>query len=253
MWNHVVKAMPNKNLPILYLPGSENLDEIEAVRRGWDARQLIAIERDRSVLDALRKRSINVIRGDLTTALLNWPDDHLVGVVIADFQSCVCEKVLQAMVCWYQMKALSKSVLVLNLQRGRETKWANETIYAMSNAFGRVSFPEGHDVDPKHRGRHVVFGALRCILQYRIEKMNLRDARLGQCMSEYLQWHGVNMAYPPSYKSNRVVMDSVVVWRTSAHVEGARDPAGTDEAMRRRISAALAIRTARLNGVRKVG
>ena len=86
MWNRVAeKTTSRRDKKVLYLAGPDAYDVGQACLRGFDKRNMIAIERDPNVLLKLRGAGHLAIDGEICDVLEAWPQERPVGVVIADF------------------------------------------------------------------------------------------------------------------------------------------------------------------------
>jgi hypothetical protein len=123
MWNRL-RAMtrtPHEDL-VLYLPGATNLDLPVAQERGYDKRNMIAIERNRRVAKHIRKTfGQTAIDADLSDVVQSWPATRPVKIVIADLVHGLTTPTLNLMRWWMMNPAFCRGHLVLNMMRGRET------------------------------------------------------------------------------------------------------------------------------------
>lgn len=104
---------------VVYLAGEEDLDRRIAVSKGFGPENLIAVEKDESVAESLRKRGVNVIVGDLVDVLVGWSRKKPAGVVVAD----LCESLTWDVVRLFPASSMAtggNGVLALNIKRGRE-------------------------------------------------------------------------------------------------------------------------------------
>lgn len=254
MWNFICKANPDKSLPVVYLPGSEDLDAKEATRRGWDDRNLIAIERSGAVVKHLRSCARNVIRGDVASVVTNWPDDQPVGVVIADLQGGIGKDAFLVISAWLLNNAMRRSVLMINLQRGREAGPLWEPYKFMSGQMDNDYFREKMGISNKHRGLLAVVGAMHVTLTHLATLVgNENELTPRERLIRYTELSGLEWAFPPTYRSKpgSPLFDSIVLFRKpdfSGLSSCDRWQGMKDSTVRSRISAALAVRTMRLNG-----
>ena len=97
VWGAIRAATPNPSSGlVLYLPGSTDLDARIAVRRGFRLENMVAIDRDKSIISQLRADRRIAINADLFETLLAWPDHVKVGAVIADLQCGLTDDVLRS-------------------------------------------------------------------------------------------------------------------------------------------------------------
>ena len=124
MWNAVSTLLhpeiPKRDAIVIYLPGSTDLDREEAVRRGFNDANLIAVERDEAVARHLRRAGRTVINAELDDVLANWPIDRPIGAVIADMQCGLERNLIPLLAVLAMAHPLRFAAVALNLQRGRE-------------------------------------------------------------------------------------------------------------------------------------
>lgn len=251
VWNRVSEVIDSrKSAIILYLPGEMDLDVFIAQRHGFHRNNMIAVESNREVVKKLRENKRTVIHGDLLSVMANWPATKPVSLVLADLQCGFTESAMAIFSIWRGLQAFTGSVLMMNMQRGRERP--NDGAY-MSMQIGVINNPQWEKEDAVNRAKNLLFGALTSIAT---------TAGLSS-MSEASMYVGWRLL--PSYKStpkspyfdsflikdrgipNR--LPSVAEFLKSIVVDGLTD--GTikeSPEMRRKISAALALRTMRREG-----
>lgn len=108
---------------VLYLAGPQNRDAAEAVPRGFQGKNLIAVEADRRRAEALRADGVRTIQADLLDVMQFWPESRRVGVVIADF----CYGLEPDCIDLLDLLATPPflgATCVINLQRGRDSRSA---------------------------------------------------------------------------------------------------------------------------------
>lgn len=225
VWNAIRRhTKAPKDATVIYLPGSRDLDRVAALRRGFDGRNLIAVEDDAAVVETLREAGVNVIRGKLSGLLEAWPQDWRVDFVLADLTCGIEEEVFRICRAWVNSRAFVDSGLVVNLQRGRD-KMLSHWFTAM--------FRE--HAESKHRA-----AALWAYLEASgSEEIGQPGAGVP---GQFFQL-GQNF---PSYTSGRVVMDSLLLFATPKQLT-LREPDAVrgETKMARRVAAARAIRTRR--------
>lgn len=126
-WNEISSRVKNKrNATVLYLAAEQDLDRSVAIRRGFQANNLIAVDMRRSVVDQLREKSKIAVQGRIEHVACAWAD---VDVVYADF---CCGLTADAMRAFQAMTTLplikNECVFLFNFQRGREHAGAAEWI-----------------------------------------------------------------------------------------------------------------------------
>jgi hypothetical protein len=129
VWNLI--GVYRKPGPILYLPGSTDLDRAEAIKRGIPPANLIAVERDEDVAKHLREMGVTTINAGLLDVIESWPTDVPLAALVADLQ-CGLDPWVEVLagVC-ARHPALTNTTLVVNLQRGRDklgADWCPEGI-----------------------------------------------------------------------------------------------------------------------------
>lgn len=164
IWNEIVRRAGNKTSheTVLYLAGSEDKDRKIAVGKGIPNDSLVAIDRDRVNVAAVRAEHNKAIDADALDLLWSWPEKRPVCAAVLDF----CGGISNATMGLYdafQREPLRKAVIVLNLQRGRDA-----AAVKISDALeqcgllqplwrGRVGSSDDEDLeclvsDVKHRG-----------------------------------------------------------------------------------------------------
>lgn len=121
MWNRIAERVetPSEAL-VLFLAGEQMLDIDVAASKGFQRRNMLAVERDPDVLRRLRASGVLVIDGDICDVLASWPLHVNVGVVVADFCCGLERKVLEAFAKSWFFGAFAKCVMAVNMLRGRE-------------------------------------------------------------------------------------------------------------------------------------
>lgn len=243
-WNHIADLCHDKrNAIVLYLPGSTDLDAPEAIRRGFKAANLIAIERNARVVRQLRDRGRTCICAGLTEVMAAWPDNHAVSVVVADFQCGLSRDVINTMTLWHQYPAFRNAVLLLNLQRGREIG----AVWQVASCIAEKADTSGlsQRIPPNHRG---LLAVASYVAMYADDGKGWVDVGF----AEFILSKMVHR-FPPTYRSARVLMDSIVLKDTFPIDRSFSEaPKPVDHLrhreIRSKIAAALAIRTRRLRG-----
>lgn len=86
MWNRVAeRTKDRREKKVLYLAGPDAYDIGAASLRGFDTRNMIAVEREQNALRSLRAAGLLAIDGELCDVMEAWPQECSVGVVVADF------------------------------------------------------------------------------------------------------------------------------------------------------------------------
>jgi hypothetical protein len=244
IWNEISSRVgkDKRDGIVLYLAGLEDLDRAVAVEKGFHPNNLIAIDRDQRVVDAMRAQGKLAIKGDLSSVIAHWPHDLPIAAIVADF-CCGLEKSIfvdfVGSLTWAPLHP--GCVVAVNLQRGRDPWWFSETgrqIYAI-NANGEKT---------KHRGKFLAF----CVANTFAISFGAyaeRDADLcTKRAREVLKMMGPRYF---EYKSGNLSMDSFVLsWpRGFAYRPDDREPRPECyDDLRPRISAMRSIRTRRTSG-----
>lgn len=220
VWNEISKRVKDKkDARILYLAGEQNLDALVAKEKGYDPRNMIAIEIDKKRTESLRKQGVTTICGSIMDVLHAWPEKHKVDVVIADF----CFGFESSSIDIYDSlssPALVDSVVLINFQRGRDKSTNPIRKYFNGLAMCELK-PNGEAKElfhPKHRaGQFLMFHAWETVstvfcrnpsgetIDFNPEILN--DPK--NCLLIGKVFQAMNAEFF-SYKSNRVYMDSAV-------------------------------------------
>ncbi len=122
VWETIAKDLPVKpgDALVLYLAGINDLDRAVALKLGFKANNLIAVERDDTVFAELRyRKKLLVIHNDISATLNAWTDKP-VNVVYADF-SCGwyggSRSLLNPLVT---NSAFNDCIVAVNMLRGRD-------------------------------------------------------------------------------------------------------------------------------------
>jgi len=232
-WNLVSEAIgrDKSKAIVLYLPGSLDLDASIAIRKGFDSCNLIAVERQAKIARVLRKSGRNTINGNLGEVMRSWPDNRRVSVIVADLQCGLTLDAVNILWAWGLFPAFAKSVLVLNMQRGREVypasaSWVTKvTQIAGKNRAIAALIVAGLDF-------HKKFGS----------------ANRGQNPFYFFLTKGDGyLKILPSYRSTprSPLFDSLVAYR---NFEDGLTGIYPDKCTRAKIAAAYAVRTMRITG-----
>jgi hypothetical protein len=161
VWNRISDRCENpRDSIVLFLAGPDALDVEVAIRHGFSAKNMIAVEKDKETVKRLRELGILTIEGDLCQVLTAWPDSKPVGAVVADF-CCGMEKSIiysVAPIVW-KRPAFSSSTFAFNFLRGRD---------ASSNQLRKYH-------ETKHRG-DIFFSMLVAAFSLSTEFRNIFDA-----------------------------------------------------------------------------
>lgn len=236
VWEAIGKWRGKVGGPVLYLAGSRDLDSHLARRHGVREDDLIAVESDADVAKKLRDTGRNTIYGKLEDVMFSWPKHTPPSAVIADFCCNLHARAFQVSLCWALRPVFQKSVLVVNLQRGREANPVWNVIQKLTAA-GRC--------EEKNRAK-ILFAVLASALTgnctYSREEGTVEP--ITNSLDDFLKHIG-RVILPP-YKSSVVLMDSLILFHRRPLREDWLREFDSKADMKRKISAALAIRTSRL-------
>lgn len=252
-WNRLAPA--SKDDVVLYLAGERDLDRAVAIEKGFDPRNLIAIEQDPNVVASLRRRGVNCIHGDFQQVVRSWGGRN-VSVVFGDFCSGIPKDFHITLGRMSASPCFADTVCAWNLMRGRESWHARSeqmTAFFQSEVFG------------KHRGEIVVNmhrGAFEYVCDAFVPRFWEREAQLldlyndchkaqlhtyrsssGQIFDSccYVNW---NVFGAIRFTAQRLKHQNTVDWIDEQIKVGvARSKSA--EKYKGRIAAAMAIRTSR--------
>lgn len=122
LWNRIAERLhvPARDAVVLYLAGAEDHDREEALRRGFRAENLIAIERDDDVLSNLRERKVLAIEGNASDVVESWNPSRRVHLLLADFCGGVSKETLSTIDSAIYNPAFHEAVIAANFLRGRD-------------------------------------------------------------------------------------------------------------------------------------
>lgn len=122
LWNRIAERTEDrKNAFVLFLAGEDALDVAVAEQKGFQRKNMIAVERDRTTLQKLRASGLLAIEGDLLDVLAGWPQDRPIDVLCADFCCGLEMKILQSLHQVPLIPSLSNAALAFNFLRGRDS------------------------------------------------------------------------------------------------------------------------------------
>lgn len=249
VWNEIARRVEDKKeAVVLYLAAGQDLDRKVATSKGFRSNNLIAVDSDKGVVKSLRKRGRLAIEGGLSDVLAAWPRSRSIDVVFADYCCGLVAEVYNLTEIALLAGAIKPDgVLLVNMQRGRETGEANRV--------NKMLTWEGQGL--LHRGEKLSLYAIERVAWDAAQGRGYKSSEaIPDDLWDHLARASENHLMPAiaSYKSG-VVMDSVVVTmpRLKAYKERPTLPSRLDNdprirKIRRRISATLAVRTMRENG-----
>lgn len=248
-WNRIQElSVATPDGPVLFLAGDTAEDIEIASSRGFLTRDMIAVERDPHSIRKLRDMGITTIDGDLIKVLRAWPRDRPVKAVVADFCCGLEKRILYDLPLQLTLNpALRRTCIAINLQRGYEHSLRD----FRKGVAEYIVEQGGPEAACKHRGMQFFIGMTAIYWSF---------GGVNQITSEKdaMRWF-VSRCKPAfgEYKSiyGNLIFDSVVMLPPYAHLPDERarkcysdNPAedrGRGTAERRRIAAALAVRTKR--------
>lgn len=267
VWNEISgRIKDTRTALVLYLAGEQDLDRKVAIEHRFLPDNLIIIERDREIVKKLRAEGKIVIGGEMEDVIFGWPMRMPeVAVLYADYCSGLEPNLASLHDVIGEKPSFMDSVVLVNLMRGRDSK---------TNAlrdWQKIMLKPGYE---KHRGCHFLvwnIWEMISILKYGEKYVYgpggasapAKTVRLGPFSTEdrvkfdlLLRGHNAEIY---SYKSGSLIFDSIVfnglcrgigkAKRIISAFRKEKGPWGPEiPEMRRKISAALAIRTMRMEG-----
>jgi hypothetical protein len=132
IWNIIAKRINvhPRDAVILYLAAQEDLDRFTALRKGFKTENLIAVDRDPVVVNAIRNAGHLAICGDILDVIESWPDRVPVAAVIADFTCGLEMRLAMEFDLAARRKVMKDTLFVVNLMRGRDasSNWIRECL-----------------------------------------------------------------------------------------------------------------------------
>jgi hypothetical protein len=143
LWNRITERLhvPARHALVLYMGATEDLDRVEALRRGFTNTNLIHVDRDAKVTAAIRRAGGLGVTGDFFDVVRCWPQRHSIDVVLGDFCNGLTMSNLMGVVGLPLWRQCRESVFAFNLLRGRDP--ATNTHRAM--------WQRGQGRETKHR------------------------------------------------------------------------------------------------------
>lgn len=278
IWNQVLRRTKGRQQSeaIVYLCGPDDFDREIAVRRGVPSRNLVAVDIDKSNVDRVRKAGHAAICGDVFDVLKAWPSNKPVCALVLDFcQGLQRLPDLERLMAIQMMNpALSRAVIALNLQRGRDAQSnaERELVGDMIKRHkelpddGSLNLWHGRykeliaDIDEKHRGLifsmwYLVVGFKKLEKCERTQRLAVIAGSLGTVMLQILL-DSIKPRFFTYQSSGKMVYDSVVMYPFSNFFMA--DPSADHQSMRdfigksprkvsKSLTATLAVRTRRMN------
>jgi hypothetical protein len=258
-WNRIVErlSVAPRDALVLYLPGKDDLDRREAIRRGFRVENLIAIDTNNEVIDKMRKNGNIAIRSKLSRVALAWSGEPSIDVIVADYCCGMETEVADLQLALITSSGISSNVVVsANLQRGRDK--VRQAAKSVMECFG-VDLNKEFG---KHRGVHFML-SIRMMLDFMVHggnpcKIGIIDKIEEDRISLSNKYWEFIMSKKPvfnSYRSNsgkNLFFDSLVfnfiITRESRKILSRTLNEEILKPYAAKISAAKAIRTRRANG-----
>jgi len=162
-WNRVVErlSVPPAEALVVYLAGADDFDREVALQKGFKAHNLIAVERDKKALAALRSRGVLCIHGDFLDTLYSWPAHTNVHAVIGDL-CCGLDVDLAIKIGRLSLSPALRTGLAntWNFMRGRELSGFNKIFdndWAIQGLAAEAEMPKSKAREEiLHRGKLLV-------------------------------------------------------------------------------------------------
>lgn len=237
IWNlHKANTADQSRALCLYLAGPKDYDRPIAIDKGFDTRNIIAIERQRSTYEELMQRGVDVIHGDVLSVIGSWPNHVSVQVAHLDLMGCIARSLIDLIHVLFVHPAFATASICVNIQRGREREMF-PIIQTMSM---------GMDDEVRgHRGVLLICAAVIGILSTvaKHDEVLHHAVRTIGTAAIINGWRQSNDAVIGSYVSHRNVMDWVA-WKNCG-VAGLPRFEPMSDRMSKTIAAKLAWRTRR--------
>jgi len=119
IWKEIARrcAAPLSHAVVLYMPGAEDFDAFPAKRVGFDENHMIGVERERKIVEKIRKRGRICIHGDFLQVMHAWPTQRYPDVVFGDFTGTVSDKMSSVLT----HNRVPGVCYAMNVLRGRES------------------------------------------------------------------------------------------------------------------------------------
>lgn len=122
LWNSIAERVQvqRRDAFVVYLAGPIDADRPVAIDKGFSGRNLVAIERDKSVAKQLKDGGTFTLIGDIFKHLRAWHPDRRVDVCLLDLCGGLTPKIageIEDLMCLPQFQT---AVFAINLLRGRD-------------------------------------------------------------------------------------------------------------------------------------
>lgn len=144
-WNRIDESVvgDRRDKLVLYLAGADDFDRAEALRRGFVANNLVAVERDAASLASLRGQGVLAVEGEFAEVAHHLAKTRRCDVLFGDFCNGLTPDLVHNVQRWCGEPNLRDAVFAFNLLRGRDSKSAE-----MRGACSGIADPGKR----KHRG-----------------------------------------------------------------------------------------------------
>jgi hypothetical protein len=205
IWNRIEDRVdvPKKEAVCIYLPGPNDLDRVEAKRRGFRDHNLIGVEREKKTLVSLRDRDVLVVDGDFLDVTLAVQKNNRVDVVFGDYMHGLEKSIFNRTVNMMFLPNLRQAVFAFNFLRGRDSS-TNE-MRENSGQWIDIFYPQMSGT--KHRGLHLFAWLISEFIPVFTDEMQSSFQDRERMMHRFLS--GLTPAFQ-TYKSGPQFFDSVV-------------------------------------------
>lgn len=194
--NRIVERLPfhPRDCTVVGLAG-EDRDRPGLVKRGFLASNYICVDRDHGPVELVRSNGGLAIQSEITRALIAWPQDWPIHVLLLDFNCGIEQAVSDLAIIGLHAPAIHPlAVVYINLQRGRD--WA-----------GRLPEWKRHAAAPKNR-------AWNFLAMYQTALLSMFPEMESPTCRARTNWerHGDSIAWQKPYRQRDggVLMDGAV-------------------------------------------
>ncbi len=201
IWNRITERLtvrPSEAI-VLYLAGPDNLDRDEMLRRGFAARNIIAIDRNARIVSSLRGSGQLAINADFVSVMQAWNYARDVHVVFGDFCCGLEQSRVASIIDTVFTPPFASSVCAFNFMRGRDSS-SNASRAAMAPF---VVDEDGNDAS-KHRGAQF-FAMLSMTYAAQCDDPDL-------VLKRYKRWLDITNNHVLTYRSTSFQTFDSVVW-----------------------------------------
>jgi hypothetical protein len=156
-WNRICERLScqRKDAIVVYLAGEEDLDRYIAVSKGFNPNNLIAVDINYNVIKKIKEKGGLAIHGNILNVIQSFYDlNTKIDVLICDFCHGLNKEIDNLAYHLSSPKFArcfnDKSVILINMLRGRETK--DSEIKNLLSNFALEKLGNKIFISPKHRG-----------------------------------------------------------------------------------------------------